>query len=71
MIQITEEQQRAVELLLRRPALSPRQRERLEMVKAVGLGQDLEAIAQWSGRTPRTVRQWLQRWSAQEDLPRC
>ena len=64
MIQVTEEQRRAVEMLLRRQALAPRQRERLEMVKAVGLGQDLAAIAQWSGRTPRTVRHWLQRFAA-------
>ena len=64
MIEVTEEQRRSVEALLRRPELPPRQRERLEMVKAVGLGQDLEAIAQWTGRTPRTVRHWLQRFAA-------
>ncbi len=62
MIQITEEQRRTVEALLRRRDLPPRQRERLEMVKAVSLGQDVEAIVQWSGRTLRTVRHWLRRF---------
>lgn len=56
---ITVEQQAAVEALLRQRDLPPRQRERLEMVKAAWLGADLAAIAQWCGRTPRTVRRWL------------
>ena len=34
-------------------------RERLEMVKAADLGLDLQEVALWSGRTPRTVRRWL------------
>jgi transposase len=29
------------------------------MVKAADLGRDLDEIAAWSGRTPRTVRRWL------------
>ena len=29
------------------------------MVKAAWLGQDVATIAQWTGRTPRTVRRWL------------
>jgi transposase len=49
----------AVEVLLAQRELPPRQRERLEMVKAAWLGADLAAIAEWSGRTPRTVRRWL------------
>jgi transposase len=49
----------AVEALLAQRELAPRQRERLEMVKAAWLGADVAAIAQWSGRTPRTVRRWL------------
>lgn len=49
----------AVEAQLRRRDLSPRVRERLEMVKAAALGQDLDQIATWSGRTVRTVRRWL------------
>ena len=36
MIRVTEEERRAVEALLRRRELPPRQRERLEMVKALG-----------------------------------
>jgi transposase len=64
MIQVTEEQRRSVEALLRRSELSPRQRERLEMVKAVRLGQEIEAIVQWTGRRARTVRLWLQRCAA-------
>src|SRR5436305_14427242 len=56
---ITVEQQAMIDALLRRRDLSPRQRERLEMVKGAWLGADVAAIAQWSGRTPRTVRRWL------------
>ena len=56
---IAAAQQAAVEALLRQRDLPPRQRERLEMVKAAWLGEDVAAIAQWSGRTPRTVRRWL------------
>ena len=56
---ITAAQQTAIETRLRQRDLAPRQRERLEMVKAAWLGADVAAIAQWSGRTPRTVRRWL------------
>ena len=63
MIPVTDEQRRSVEVLLRRRDLPPRQRERLEMVKAVSVGQDVGAIAQWSGRSARTVRHWLQRFA--------
>jgi transposase len=56
---IAPAQQAAVEALLAQRELAPRQRERLEMVKAAWLGADLAAIGQWSGRTPRTVRRWL------------
>jgi transposase len=52
-------QQATVEARLRRRDLPPRQRERLEMVKAAWLGADVATIARWSGRTPRTVRRWL------------
>jgi len=62
MIEITEAQRQEVEVLLHRRDLAPRQRERLEMVKAAGLGQDEATIARWSGRTPRTVRRWLTRF---------
>ena len=55
----TPVQQAAVEALLGQRALASRQRERLEMVQAAGLGEDIDTIARWSGRTPRTVRRWL------------
>jgi transposase len=58
------EQRAEVERQLRRRDLPPRVRERLEMVKAAALGQDLAAIAAWSGRTVRTVKRWLQRYGA-------
>src|SRR5256714_15538289 len=61
--EITAEQRAEVETLLRRRDLSARQRERLEMVKAWALGQDLAAIARWSGRTGRTVARWLRRFA--------
>lgn len=50
----------AVEAGLQRRELTPRVRERLEMVKAVALGYPLEAVVRWSGRTERTVVHWLQ-----------
>jgi transposase len=56
---IAPAQRAAVEALLHQRDLPPRQRERLEMVKAAWLGAEIAAIAQWSGRTPRTVRRWL------------
>ncbi len=59
MFQISEAERTRVEGLLRQRELPPRQRERLEMVKAASLGQDLQVIALWSGRTPRTIRHWL------------
>ena len=61
-IAVTVEEGTVVEAALRRRDLSPRVRERLEMVKAVALGQDLDGIARWSGRTPETVRHWLRRF---------
>ena len=61
---VSPEQRAAVERELRRRDLAPRRRERLEMVKAVALGQDLPTIARWSGRTEPTVRQWLGRFAA-------
>ena len=57
-------QRAVVEALLRQRALNPRVRERLEMVKARALGQDLPSIARWCGRTVRTVDHWLRRYLA-------
>jgi len=70
------EQRQAVEHFLRRRDLTPRLRERGEMVKAVGLGQSLGAIAAWSGRERETVGHWLRRYLAQgvdglADAPRA
>ena len=56
---ITPARQADVVALLAQRELAPRRRERLEMVKAAGLGADVASIAGWSGRTPRTVRRWL------------
>jgi len=56
---ITAAQRATVAALLAQRELAPRQRERLEMVKAAWLGEDIAVIARWSGRTPRTVRRWL------------
>ena len=56
---ITAEQRVTVEAVLAQRELAPRQRERLEMVKAAWLGEEVATIARWSGRTPRTVRRWL------------
>ena len=53
---IMAEQRAAAEGLLARRELAPRQRERLETVKASWLGEDVATIAQWSGRISRTVR---------------
>lgn len=61
---ISVAQRTAVEVLLAQRELAPRWRERLEMVKAAWLGEDVATIAQWSGRTPRTVRRWLRMFRA-------
>jgi transposase len=56
------DQREAIEAVLRRRELSPRLRERVEMVKAVALGYGPEASATWSGRSVRTVAYWLERF---------
>lgn len=61
---IDPEQRAVVEAILHRRLLNPRERERLEMVKARALGQDLPVIAAWCGRTVRTVDRWLRRFVA-------
>jgi transposase len=57
-------QRAVVEELLHQRELNPRVRERLEMVKARALGQDLASCATWCGRTPRTVLRWVARFVA-------
>jgi transposase len=59
LLRLSPEERQEVRAMLRRGDLSPRVRERLEMVKARDLGHDLGEIAAWSGRTTRTVRRWL------------
>jgi transposase len=61
---ISPAQRAAVEALLAQRDLAPRWRERLEMVKAAWLGEDVTTITRWSGRTPRTVRRWLRTFQA-------
>ena len=75
VIRVTAEQRATVEQRLRRLDLPPRERERLEMVKGAALGYDAAAIAQWSGRTVRTVQRWVGRFvadgvAALRDAPR-
>ncbi len=75
MITISEDEQKEIERILRRRDLSPRQRERLEMVKAVSLGHRATEIARWSGRDVETVRSWIRRYAsggiaALQDAPR-
>jgi transposase len=60
----SKEQQAEVERLLRRETLNRRVRERLEMVKAQALGQDVAQIARWCGLRVETVRHWLRRYQA-------
>jgi transposase len=54
----------AVDAALRQRDLAPRVRERLEMVKGVALGQSLDEVARWTGRTERTVTRWLTAFAA-------
>jgi transposase len=74
-MRITAVERATVEAQLRRRDLTPRIRERLEMVKAAALGQDPGQIATWSGRSVPTVRRWLRAWArggsaALADVPR-
>ena len=58
-ITLSEPEQEAIRARLHHGTMTPRVRERLEMVKAANLGADVPAIAAWSGRSERTVRHWL------------
>jgi transposase len=61
---ITPEQRAEGERELQRTDLRRRVRERLEMVKAAALGDEVERIARWSGRAVETVTHWLARFAA-------
>ena len=72
---ITAEQREEVEQQLQRTDLTRRMRERLEMVKAAALGDDVARIARWSGRSVARVEHWLRRFAtggvaALADAPR-
>jgi transposase len=74
-VRAAREARAAVEAALRRRDLTPRVRERREMVKGVALGQPLADVARWSGRTERTVVRWLRAFAtggsaALADAPR-
>lgn len=62
-VELTETQRSDVEDLLRRRDLTPRVRERLEMVKAAGLGYEVGPIKEWSGRQARTIRRWVRAYT--------
>lgn len=64
MPEVADEPWGRVEEELRRRDLPPRTRERLEMVRAAVLGQPLEGVVWWSGRSPRTIRFRLDRFVA-------
>src|SRR5271166_1713461 len=63
-IPITVEQREEVEQQLQRTDLTRRMRERLEMVKAAALGDDVGRIARWSGRSVARVKHWLARFAS-------
>ncbi|MDQ3526107.1 MAG: helix-turn-helix domain-containing protein, partial [Chloroflexota bacterium] len=60
---LCEQDRVAIQAMVQQRDLTPRIRERLEMVKAADLGHDLAAIAAWSGRSMQTVRRWLDRFA--------
>ncbi len=62
IILVTAGQREKVERMLHERGLASCLRECLEMAKAASLGADWNAIAMWSGRTPRTIRHWLTRF---------
>ena len=75
LLRLAPEEREEVRATLLRGDLSPRVRERPEMVKAADLGRNLGEIAAWSGREPRTVRRWLDAFAsggigALADVPR-
>lgn len=75
LVALSDDDRVTIETMLRQRTLSPRLRERLEMVKSAGLGHELGAIAAWGGRSVETVRYWLARFAeggipALADAPR-
>ena len=64
LITLGDADRMAIQALVHQREVTPRVRERLEMVKAAHLGYDLATIAAWSGRSEKTVRRWLRRFVA-------
>ena len=62
-ITVSAEDHAEVERRLRQRDLVPRVRERLEMVKGVALGYNLDQIATWTGRSVRRIPYWLRRFA--------
>jgi hypothetical protein len=60
---IIPEQRAEMERQLQRTDLRRRERERLEMVKAAALGDEVERIARWSGHSVETVTYRLARFT--------
>ncbi len=56
---LTDDARAELTAMLHRTDLTPRWRERLEMIKAADQGFDLHQVCAWSGRSPRTVCRWL------------
>lgn len=55
LVDLTDEARAELTALLHRTDLSPRCRERLEMVEGADHGFDLDQLCAWSGRSSRTV----------------
>jgi Helix-turn-helix domain len=75
-VHITLDPRAEVERQLRRTDLTRRMRERLEMVNAAALGEDVGRIARWRGRAGARVEHWLARFAtagvaALADAPRA
>ena len=64
LIELDDDARTTIQDMLQQRQLTPRVRERLEMVKAADLGHDLPTIGAWSGRSVETVRRWLARFAA-------
>lgn len=64
LIELDHDARTTIQTMLQQREMTPRVRERLEMVKAADLGHDLLTIAAWSGRAPGTVRHWLDQFTA-------
>jgi transposase len=74
-VRLSEAERMTIRTMLHQRELTPRVRERLEMVKAADQEQSLVSIAAWSGRSVETVRRWLTRFAeggvdAVADAPR-